>query len=65
MSTPYAEGRLAGYRNAPSDNPYRRGIDALYTAEMIVWAQQWDDGYLFGQHQAHDDLIARRLEACR
>ena len=65
MNTPYTEGRLAGYRNAPSDNPYRRGLPMLWTTEQVMWAQAWDDGYAFGQHQAHDDVIERRIEACR
>lgn len=64
-NTPYTEGRLAGYRNAPAVNPYRKGLDALRGADTIVWAQQWDDGYLFGQHQAHDDVIAKHREGCR
>ena len=63
--SPFAEGRLVGYRDAPNDNPYRRGIDALYTADMIVWAQEWDAGYIEGHTLAQDDLAARRLEACR
>lgn len=63
--TPFSEGRRAGYRGEPNNNPYRRGIPELWCSKQIVHAQEWDAGYLEGQEQAHDDVIARRLEACR
>lgn len=65
MATPFQEGRTAGYKNAPAANPYRKGLDALRDADAIVWAQEWDAGYLEGHTLAQDDLAARRLEACR
>ena len=65
MSTPYTEGRLAGYRNAPDANPYRKGWREMWTDKEIGWAADWEEGYAEGQSQARDDLIAKHREGAR
>lgn len=63
MTTPYTEGRLAGYRGTPRDrNPYLKAVvdDGQYS-----WALDWIRGHLEGQSQARDDLIAKHREGTR
>lgn len=65
MTTPYDEGKTAGYCDAPNSNPYRKGIESLRRADAIMWAEQWDLGYVAGVGLAHFDLMEKRREACR
>jgi hypothetical protein len=63
--SPFEEGRLAGYRDEPKANPYRRGIECLMLTEAIQWALMWDAGYAAGQEQGRADVIEKHREACR
>ena len=61
--TPFSEGRLAGYRDAPKVNPYRRGVRIGFA--IVEAAAQWDAGYDEGQLEGRDDVVSKHRENCR
>lgn len=64
MSTPYTEGRLAGYLGTPRNrNPYVKGV--CFEPEGYEAALDWIRGHIEGQSQARDDLIAKHREGTR
>ena len=65
MTTPFEEGRTAGYRDDPARNPYRKGVEALMNYDAILWACAWECGYIAGQEQARADVQDKYREACR